>query len=154
DRICVPEAEKAQTLNGVTFTAIPAAHYNLDYNPERGYRWLGFVIEMNGVTFYHSGDTILYDGYVDKLKNYHFDVVALPVNGRDWWREQQELTGNLDPHEAAYLITLIDVDVMLPIHNDLFAGNRLNPAILADVMDKTAPRQKYHWIQPGELYFY
>jgi len=154
ERFVVPVAEKPQTIGNVKFTALPSAHYGLDYDAEKGYRWLGFVIEMNGVTLYHAGDTLIYDGYVDMLKRYPMDVAILPVNGRDWWREQKGLLGNFDPHEAAHLVNELKVDVLIPVHNDLFAGNRLRPGIMADAMDRTAPRQKYHWIQPGELYYY
>lgn len=154
ERILVPIIEQPYTLGGLTFTAIPSAHYNLDFDPERGYRWLGFIITLNGVTLYHCGDTILYEGLVEKLLRYRFDIACLPVNGRDWWREQRHLTGNLDAREAVQLATTIGADVLIPVHNDLFAGNRVNPAIVTDYLDHHAPWQKHHWLQPGELYLY
>lgn len=154
ERIIVPEVDRPYTQAGLTFTAIPAAHYDLDYDPERGYRWLGFLIEWNGVTLYHAGDTILFDGLVERLKRYQIDVACLPVNGRDWWREQQGMIGNLDGREAAELAATLDVDTLIPVHNDMFAANHVSPAVLADYLDRHHPRQKYHWLQPGELYFY
>lgn len=154
ERIVVPEVERSYELAGLTLTAIPAAHYDLDYDPERGYRWLGFIIQCNGVTFYHAGDTVLYDGLVERLKQYQIDVACLPVNGRDWWREQQGMIGNLDGREAAELATTLNIDTLIPVHNDMFAANHVSPAVLADFLDRTYPRQKYHWLQPGELYFY
>ncbi|MCI0394157.1 MAG: MBL fold metallo-hydrolase [Chloroflexi bacterium] len=154
DLIDIPPVDKPLTVGQLTYTAIPAAHYDLDYDPQRGYRWLGFVIELNGVTLYHAGDTILYDGLVDRLKRHRIDVACLPVNGRDWWREQRGMIGNLDAHEAAELAATIGADVLIPMHNDMFAANHASPAGLADFLDRTYPRQKYHWLQPGELYFY
>lgn len=154
ERILVPVIEQPYTIGDCRFIAIPAAHYTLDYDPERGYRWLGFIITLNGVTLYHSGDTILYEGLVEKLLHHQPDIACLPVNGRDWWREQKDLIGNLNMSEAVQLTTTIGADMLIPMHNNLFAGNRVNPAVLADCLDRNAPWQKYHWLQPGELYLY
>lgn len=154
ERIFVPAVGQAHTIGNVRFTATPAAHYGLDYDEQHGYRWLGFVIELNGVTLYHSGDSILFDGLIEAVKQHTLDIACLPVNGRDWWREQKDIIGNFNMDEAVQLVNVIQPDVFIPMHNDMFAQNRVNPGILADYIDRHAPRQKYHWIQPGELYFY
>jgi hypothetical protein len=36
----------------------------------------------------------------------------------------------------------------------MFALNQVSPAVLADFLDRRCARQKYHWLQPGELYLY
>jgi L-ascorbate 6-phosphate lactonase len=153
-RILVPKLDEAQTLGGLTFTAVPSAHYGLDSDPVRGHRWLGYVVEIGGVTLYHSGDTILHDGLVERLKRRSVDVACLPVNGRDFWRERRGIIGNLDARESAELAATIGADVLIPMHNDMFALNHASPAELADVLDRHYPRQKFHWLQPGELYLY
>lgn len=153
-RILVPRLDEPYSLSGLTFTALPSAHYGLDSDPVRGHRWLGYLLELNGVTLYHSGDTILHDGLVDALKEKTVDVACLPVNGRDFWREHRGIVGNLDGREAAELAATIGADVLVPMHNDMFALNHASPAVLADVLDRHYPRQKYHWLQPGELYLY
>jgi L-ascorbate metabolism protein UlaG (beta-lactamase superfamily) len=154
ERIHVPPTDEPQSLGALTFTAVPAAHYDLEHDPQRGYRWWGFIIEVNGVTLYHSGDTILYPGLVERLQRRAIDIACLPVNGRDGWRERLGLTGNLDGPEAAQLAARIGADVLIPMHNDLFASNHVSPAVLAEFLDRRYPRQKYHWLQPGELYVY
>ena len=88
DRISVPQVNQSYTVQGVEFSAIPAAHYGLDYDPERGYRWLGYVITLNGVTLYHTGDTIWFDSLLDHLRPHQIDITAIPVNGRDWMRDR------------------------------------------------------------------
>ena len=141
----------------LTFAAIPSAHYELDSDPATGTAaYLGYVIESSGVVLYHSGDTILYPGLLKKLKNAaaHFDLVCLPVNGRDARREAMGMVGNLDSREALELALQLEARVLLPMHNDLFAANRVNPGILADISSNVAPRQRIHWLQPGELYLY
>jgi L-ascorbate 6-phosphate lactonase len=154
DCILVPPIDAPQTFGPLTFTAIPAAHYDLERDAQGGYLYLGFILHLNGVTLYHAGDTILYDGLVERLRQSVIDIACLPVNGRDGWRERRGMIGNLDGREAAELAATIGADVLIPMHNDLFAANHVTPAVLADCLDRTYPRQKYHWLQPGELYFY
>ncbi len=154
DRIIVPPIDTPQTLGPLGFTAIPSAHYGLDQDARGGFRWLGYILQLNGVTLYHAGDTILYDGLVERLRGHSIHIACLPVNGRDGWRERRGMIGNLDGREAAELAVAVNADVLIPMHNDMFAANHVSPAILADFLDRTYPRQKYHWLQPGELYFY
>jgi len=154
ERIIVPRVYEPVSLAGLRFTAVPSAHYHLEYDPERGHRWLGFLIELNGVRIYHAGDTILYDGLGEQLRPYQVDIACLPVNGRDWYREQQGIIGNLDAREAGQLAAYIGAKVLIPMHNDMFVSNRVNPACLADILDRYHPYQRYHWLQPGELYYY
>ena len=56
--------------------------------------------------------------------------------------------------EAIDLAVLLKARVLLGIHNDLFAGNRVNPGALFDELDRRAPWQRCHLLQPGELYLY
>lgn len=158
DRHVFPEALKAVTLPGtsVRVTTVPSAHYEKEYDDQKGYRWLGFLIEWNGVTFYHAGDTIIYPGYLDILRSLPKpDIVVLPVNGRDWYREVQiGATGNLLPFEAAWLCQEFGWDVLIPSHNDLYPGNRIPNEQIVEALDRVVPRQKYKFLQPGELYYY
>ena len=154
DSILVPPVDAPQTFGPLTLTAIPAAHYDLEHDAEGGFRCLGYILHLNGVTLYHAGDTILYDGLVERLRKQPIDIACLPVNGRDGWRERRGMIGNLDGREAAELAVAIGADVLIPMHNDMFADNHVTPAVLAYFLDRTYPRQKYHWLQPGEVYLY
>lgn len=86
-------------------------------------RFLGFVFSQGGPAVYHAGDTIGYDGLADRLKDLSVDVALLPINGRDAERESRGIVGNLDAAEAADLATAAHVDVVVPMHYDMFAGN-------------------------------
>jgi L-ascorbate metabolism protein UlaG (beta-lactamase superfamily) len=153
-RRIVPPTDSTIQLGNARLTAIPAAHYDLDHD-ERGYRWLGFVIEWNGVTFYHSGDTLVYPGYLERLKVLpRADVAMVAANGRDVYKEQYGVIGNLQPIEVAWLAKELGWDMLIGGHNDLFSWNTLAAGALADELRRLNPRQKYHTLQPGELYFY
>ncbi len=158
DRVIIPPAMEAITLPGTTarLTALPSAHYEKEYDEQKGYRWLGFLIEWNGVIFYHAGDTIIYPGYVDMLRGIpQADLAMLPVNGRDWQRETVlNATGNLHPAEAAWLTNELGWGTVIIGHNDMFPTNAIPYGHIADAFEKAAPRQQYKILQPGELYYF
>ena len=63
-------------LQEVDLLAMPA--YNVDkryHPPEAG--WLGYVFTVDGVTYYHAGDTDL----IDAMMSVRCDVAFLPVDG-------------------------------------------------------------------------
>jgi hypothetical protein len=78
----------------------------------------------------------------------------LPSNGRDLFCEPQDIAGNLWPREALELAVAIAARVLIGCRNDLFDGNRVNPGMLSDGLDKRAPWQRCDLLQPGELYLY
>lgn len=157
-RVILPTALEPVTLPGTSarVTVLPSAHYEKEYDKEKGYRWIGFLIEWNGVTFYHAGDTIIYPGYIEMLKALpKADLAMIPANGRDHFRETDgDLTGNMLPIEAARLTQEIGWDVVIPGHNDLFVKNVIPRAELTSAFERVDPRQKVKFLQPGELYYY
>jgi len=154
-RRMVPAAMQSMQLGDFKVTALPSAHYNVENDSEKGHRWIGFLIEANGVVFYHSGDTIIYPGYIDMMKAQpKIDVGMLAVNGRDAYRDSYNWTGNMMPMEAAWLSGQLGWDILIAGHNDLFIWNTVGAGELADALRIRNPRQKMHVLQPGELYLY
>ncbi len=154
ERIVVPRVGERVTLGELTYTAVPAAHYVYELDSAGHARYMGFLITCNGVTLYHAGDTILVPEVLAALDGQHIDLALLPINGRDFFREQQHIVGNLWPREAVELAVAIEARVLIGIHNDLFDGNRVSPGLLFDELDQRAPWQRCHLLQPGELYLY
>ncbi|MBI5667209.1 MAG: MBL fold metallo-hydrolase [Chloroflexi bacterium] len=158
ERITVPEVLTPFTLPGTSLrlTAVPAAHYDKEYDARKGYRWLGYLIEWNGVVLYHAGDTVLYPGYMETMRDLPTpDVALLPVNGRDYFRESVlNITGTLLPAEAALLARELGWGVIIPGHNDLFTANSIPNAQIVDALERLAPRQAFKLLQPGELYYF
>jgi L-ascorbate metabolism protein UlaG (beta-lactamase superfamily) len=154
ERVVVPKLSERVQVAGLTYTAVPAAHYSYEVNEENHARWMGFVIECNGVTLYHAGDTLVIPPLLDALRDVAIDVALLPINGRDYHREQEGLVGNLWPREAVDLAQQLQATVLIGMHNDLFDGNRVNPSLLFDEIERRAPWQRCHLLQPGELYLY
>lgn len=152
-RARVPTLGERYTIADGDYRAIPAAHYQLEIDAGRS-RWMGFVLSCGGITLLHTGDTILVPEIFAALQGVSIDLALLPINGRDYFREQQDLVGNLLPREATQFANEIGAQVLIAIHNDLLPNNRLNPAELWDDLDRHFPRQRCHLLQPGELYLY
>lgn len=115
--------------SGFTITAIASAHETIERD-ERGHcRFLGYVIQFGGRTVYHSGDTVLYDGMVERLRPFNVDVAILPINGAD---PRRRVPGNLDGRQAAWLGREIGARVVIPCHYEMFEFNTASPDDFAD----------------------
>ena len=154
ERIRVARLGEQVQLAGLTYAAIPAAHYSYEVDDAGHSRWMGFLISCNGVTLYHSGDTLVIPQIFEALDGASIDLALLPINGRDFFREQQGIIGNTWPSEAIELAVQLKARVLIGIHNDLFATNRVSSGALFDELDRRAPWQRCHMLQPGELYLY
>ncbi|MFZ4815886.1 MAG: MBL fold metallo-hydrolase [Phototrophicaceae bacterium] len=154
--ILTPTAlEPLHLPHNIRVTAVPGAHYGKDYDATKGYRWQGFLIEWNGVTFLHTGDTLWYEGYEAILQGLpKIDLALIPMNGRDSLRDAQNILGNFHPQEAVTLAQLLGVDTVIIGHNDLFPNNRIPFSQVIHALETIHPRQKYKVLQPGELLYY
>jgi L-ascorbate 6-phosphate lactonase len=147
ERIIGAQPEERIRLDGVTLHPLPARHgvgmadaYTFGRELSGGlYRYLGYVVDDGVARVYHAGDTISYDGHVERLRELRVDVALLPINGRDHFRETAGIVGNLDHREAARLAADAGVDVIVPMHYDMFATNLGFPAHLVDVVRRDHP---------------
>ncbi len=129
------------TKNGVKITGIPAAHELLDQDAVTGkYPYLGFVVEGNGCTFYHSGDCCIYEGLQTRLKQWPWiDVMFLPINGRDARRYRENLIGNMTYQEAVDLAGSIRPGLVVPGHYEMFTANSADPWLFKDYLEVKYP---------------
>lgn len=132
-------------VKGFRLSAVPAAHEELDRDEEGRHGTLGFVAEFGPWTVYHSGDTVLYDGMVEKLSNWSIDVALLPINGSD---PARGVAGNLSGPEAARLARDIGTRIVIPCHFDMFEFNTVSPE--AFVRECERIEQPFVVLQNGE----
>lgn len=118
------DAGKSHVLSGFKIHGVPAAHNLLEKDPWGRHKYLGYVIEAGPWTIYHSGDTKLFDGMADGLRDSHIDVALLPINGD---LPGRRVAGNLDGREAAMLAKEIGARVVIPCHYDMFEFNTASP---------------------------
>ena len=109
---------------GFEFHGIAAAHNELECDAAGHHKFLGYIIRANGWTLYHSGDTLLYPGLVEKLRAFPIDVAFLPINGN---RPERRVAGNLDGREAAQLAHEAGARWVVPCHYEMFDFNTASP---------------------------
>jgi L-ascorbate metabolism protein UlaG (beta-lactamase superfamily) len=121
---------------GGEVAVVPAVHalhvadgYSSGGDPPR---FVGYVLECDGLRIYHAGDTIATDEVVEVVETMSIDVALLPVNGRTYFRERQDLAGNLDVKDAVALAAHIGATILVPCHWDLFEGNTERAGATAD----------------------
>jgi L-ascorbate metabolism protein UlaG (beta-lactamase superfamily) len=114
------DAGETVEIAGFRVTAVPSAHESLDTDARGRYLYLGFVIECAGLRLYHSGDGCLYNGLVERLSSAPFDVMFLPINGRD---PARGVPGNMTAAEAVDLASRLRPRFVVPHHYDMFTFN-------------------------------
>ena len=138
-------------LGAVTLFSVPACHglkaplatYDFGFVEREGknlYSFLGYILEIGGVRIYHAGDTVIFDGLVERLRELEIDLAFLPINGRSYFREQRNIVGNIDEREAADLAAAAGVKLLVPIHYEMFAANQGRPGALVDYVQARYPQ--------------
>lgn len=95
-------------------------------------RFVGFILAGAGPTLYFAGDTVVNDELLSWLEGRGVEVALLPINGRDFFREEAGLVGNMNFREAVFLARRIGASVLVPYHWDLFEGNTEQPGRAVD----------------------
>jgi len=124
--------------DGLRFTTVPA--YNtreeaLEFHPKAN-GWVGYVLELGDITYYHAGDT----DHAPELSDVRSDVVFLPIGGRY----------TMDPVEAAGLANAIGPRLAVPMHFGFVVGSasdadrfrRAAAPIAVEVMTPTDPFER------------
>ncbi len=89
----VRPGDRLDLPGGVTLRVVRAVHA---VQPEDGYseggdppRFVGYVLDCDGVAILHAGDTIADARVLAGLEGVTVDVALLPVNGRGFFRERR-----------------------------------------------------------------
>jgi L-ascorbate 6-phosphate lactonase len=101
--------------------------------------FLGYELEADARRVYHAGDTVVTRALIDELEPLGVEVALLPVNGRDFFRDEAGLVGNMDAREAVQLARRIGASVVVPLHWDLMDGNTARAGAAADAADGELP---------------
>jgi L-ascorbate 6-phosphate lactonase len=123
ERIHTMKGDDEIRLKEIQIHAVPAKHEEFDKHPQKGYPYLSYVINIDGVSLFHAGDTIPYAGQVECLKQHGIDLAFVPINGRDEIRHELDLEGNFTCEEAIRFALDINAGLTIPMHYDMFAIN-------------------------------
>ena len=118
--------------------AVPSSQGQLDWTPLGGYPYLGYLVRFGGVTIYHPGDCIPYEGLVDRLRPFSVTVALLPIGGRP---------DNFDIAEAAQLAEDIGARWLIPIPGGESASERFIEHMLGH-----RPAQRFKVFESGEMW--
>jgi L-ascorbate metabolism protein UlaG (beta-lactamase superfamily) len=135
----------AVTVEPFTFTGVPAAHEQLEQDEAGRHKFLGYIVQFGPWTLYHSGDTVWYDGLVERLRQWRVDVALLPINGR---APERRVAGNLSGPEAAQLAQAIDAGLVIPCHYEMFTFNTAAPDSFVAECERLG--QPYAVLRAGE----
>jgi L-ascorbate metabolism protein UlaG (beta-lactamase superfamily) len=152
-RVVGSRADTPLSIKGVEVWPIPAAHDRLE-DAESGHRFQGYIVRLGGITVCHTGDTVMYDGLIERLRERQVDVLLAPINGLDYFRTKRDIIGNLGVREAADLAAAAGAKLLIPGHWDLFAGNAENPGHLFEYLARAHPEQPCHYMARGERFIY
>lgn len=139
------DARQVVEFAGFKFNAVPAAHEEVERDESGRCRFLGYVIEFGPWTVYHSGDTVLYDGMIEGLRNWNIDLCILPINGSV---PERRVAGNLNGTEAASLAREVKSRFVIPCHFDMFEFNTASPDEFSNAAREL--NQPYRVLHGGE----
>jgi len=88
-------------LEGIGIEAVAAYNTDKHFHPQSN-GWLGFVLAIEGVRIYHTGDS----DFIPEMKSVQADIALLPVSG----------TYVMDPPQAVAAALAINPEYVIPMH--------------------------------------
>ncbi len=131
---------------GIQVRAIPSAHEALESDEHGDPLYLGFVIDLDGLRFYHSGDTLAYDGLAEAIGS-GVDVMFLPINGRD---PARGVPGNMTAAEAVDLANRVRPRFVVPHHYEMFTFNTVPVSVFEDEALRLVSKVSSRLLRCGE----
>ena len=130
ENIITVRPNESYTAKNIEFKTIPAYNVNKQFHPKEN-AWVGYLLEIEGITYYIAGDTDM----TEENKKIKCDVAFVPVGG----------TYTMDYQEAAELINEIRPEIAVPTHYGSIVGARedgikflklVNPEIKVEILMK------------------
>lgn len=94
-----------QDLDDIFVETVPAYNVGKEFHP-KGHNYVGYIINVDGITIYHAGDT----DHTSELEGVNADIALIPVGGKF----------TMDINEAKKAIEKINAKHVIPMHYDTF----------------------------------
>ena len=107
------------TVDDVNIRTVPSYNTDKDFHPQTN-NWLGFIVETEGVSVYHAGDS----DFIPEMKELEVDIALLPVSGTYVMRADQAV-------EAALAI---NPKLAIPMHYGAIVGDDNDAVIFRDAL--------------------
>lgn len=118
--------ESIKLAHNISVEAIPSAHEELVRDDEGNCLYLGYIISINGIRIYHSGDTIAYSILAETLEKKKISIAFLPINGRDKYLSSKGIPGNMNVEEAIVLCHSVNIRNLVCHHFEMFQFNTID----------------------------
>lgn len=109
ENIILVKPNESYKVKNIGFKTIPAYNIQKQFHPKAN-EWVGYIIEIGGITYYIAGDTDI----TEESRKVKCDVAFVPVGG----------TFTMDYREAAKLINEIKPKIAVPIHYGSIVGDK------------------------------
>ncbi|MDB6056974.1 MAG: L-ascorbate 6-phosphate lactonase [Verrucomicrobiales bacterium] len=136
----------------ISYAAIPAAHPTLERDSQGRLRRCGFLLHFENCLVYHAGDTSPHVEIFRALEGAEIDYAFLPVNEKNFFRDQKDIIGNMSVREAFHFAEKIGAKRLVPMHFDMFAPNSVFPEEIELLYEKLQPAFKLEFLWPGKEY--
>ena len=115
---------KSDSVGGINFSWVRAYNVGKLFHT-KGSDWLGYIVDLDGTSYYVTGDT---DENADNLKA-KCDVLFVPCGGKFTFK----------PEEAASFAAKISPKLAIPTHYGSIVGTPDDGKIFADKLKELAP---------------
>lgn len=109
EKIVVVKPNHTYQILGIEIETVPAYNTNKKFHPKENH-WVGYLLHLQGNTYYIAGDTDI----TDENKKIVCDVAFVPVGG----------TYTMDSNEAAELVNKIKPYFAVPVHYGSIVGEQ------------------------------
>ena len=120
---------------------VPSAHPTVEFEAQGVSRWLGYVMRVGNQCLYHAGDTSVDKAVISSVKVFgRIDLAFLPVNEKNYYRDQRGIVGNMSVREAFLFAEEINAEAVVPTHWDMFEANSVFKEEIELLYEKISPR--------------
>ncbi len=120
EKIMIVEINQNYDIAGLTFRTIPSYNKNKPFHPKENH-WVGYLIELEGITYYIAGDT----DAIEENRKLKCDVAFVPVGG----------VYTMDYQEAAELVNEIKPKIAVPTHYGSIVGHKEDGMSFSKLVD-------------------
>lgn len=106
-------------VTGVKVQALPSYNVDKDFHPQAN-NWLGFIVELDGVKIYHTGDADL----IPEMQGLEVDIALIPVSG----------TYVMDADQGVEAARTIKPKIAVPMHYGAIVGSEADAEKFANAL--------------------
>jgi L-ascorbate metabolism protein UlaG (beta-lactamase superfamily) len=105
---------------------------------------VGFIIEVDGVTIYHMGDTSYFAGLDTLGKIYDIDILLVPIGSKY----------TMGPIEASYAVDTLKPKVAIPMHYNTFDAISQDPQFFVSEVSHRDCSTTIEVLNPGDQFIF